>query len=111
MLNPLEAERLLDSHPLLTLDRIKEKNSAVYRTNAGRYIAFERRLKTVTKLHFEPKLDTGSIRLSEATVIEHLSPSTPRVHLPIPISGESLFLLKDFFGHPARKNRQKLRDR
>jgi hypothetical protein len=26
-------------------------------------------------------------------------------------SGESLFLLKDFFGHPARKNRQKLRDR
>jgi hypothetical protein len=26
-------------------------------------------------------------------------------------TGESLFLLKDFFGHPARKNRQKLRDR
>jgi hypothetical protein len=26
-------------------------------------------------------------------------------------TGESLFLPKDFFGHPAGKNRQKLRDR
>lgn len=26
-------------------------------------------------------------------------------------AGESLFLPKDFFGHPAEKNRQKLRDR
>jgi hypothetical protein len=26
-------------------------------------------------------------------------------------AGESLFLLKDFFGHPARKNRQKCHDR
>jgi hypothetical protein len=40
----------------------------------------------------------------------------PKIHFPFRQpnamgTGESLFLLKDFFGHPARKNRQKLRDR
>lgn len=85
MLYPSEAENLLDKHALLTLDRAKEKYSAIYKTGTGHYVALVRRAKTLTTLYFEPKLSTGAMRLSDATVVEHLSPSTPRVHLPVPV--------------------------
>ena len=83
MLKPSEAEALLDSSTHVRLAQPKEKYSAVYVTTNGRYIALERRLKTVTKVHIEPSIDPKTIGLSAESKIEHLPPSMPRVHLPV----------------------------
>jgi hypothetical protein len=82
MIKPVEAEAILDASSCLRLARPKEKNSAVYVTKNGRYLALERRLKTITKIHIEPAINPLSLELSAETTIEHLPPSVPRVHLP-----------------------------
>lgn len=85
MLKPTEAERFLDASPELALARPKEKNSAVYVTRTGgRYLALERRLKTVAKVHVEPVLNVGALKFSLNTEVNHLPPEAPRVHLPVP---------------------------
>ena len=99
MLNTIDAERFLDSSSDLELARPKEKYSAVYLTRFGRrYLALERRSKTVAKIHFEPVLDVPALKLSPQTEIEQLSAAVPRVHLPVeylrgPYNGRS--------GYPA----------
>lgn len=83
MIKPTEAEKILDSSPHVRLARQKEKNSAVYVTSHGRYLALERRLKTVAKIHIEPYIDPTKIGLSADTVTKHLLSDVPRVHLPV----------------------------
>ena len=83
MLKPNEAESVLDTSPHVRQARPKEKNSAVYVTKNGRYLALERRLKAVAKVHIEPSIDPTMIGLSPGTQIEHLTPTVARVHLPV----------------------------
>lgn len=83
MIKPTDAETILDASIYVRLARSKEKNSAVYVTQSGRYLALERRLKTVSKIHIEPTIDPMSLGLSAETRCERLTASVPRVHLPI----------------------------